>query len=182
MTAKMKIRKKILNQLRKQKEEIRHKKSLKIKRKVFLLSDFKKARTILMYLSFDGEVETGNMISEAKKKGKRIAVPICDRKKRRLIPCLLDGLINVKKGAYGISQPKIKKIIPNDKIDLVIVPGIAFDSECNRLGRGLGYYDRLLEKLSPSIPRIGVAFDFQVLDNLPGLCPHDQPVTRVISN
>jgi len=177
----MKIRKRILNKLRKQKEEIRHKRSLNIKRKLFLLSDFKKAQTILLYLSFDGEVETAAMIKDAKKEGKQITVPICDRKKRQLVPCAFSSFDELKRGAYGISRPKINKVVSDDRIDLVVVPGVAFDKKGNRLGRGLGYYDRLLSRLSPSIKRIGVAFDFQIVDNLP-LNPYDQPVDKVISN
>lgn len=182
MLTKTIARRQILDRLRKQKEEIRHKKSLKIKKKLFALDGFKRAKTILFYLSFDGEVETDRMIKDAKKEGKKIAVPICDRKKRRLIPCFFSTFSNLRRGVYGVRQPKIKKIISNDKIDLVIVPGVAFDKKGNRLGRGLGYYDRFLTKLSSSITRIGIAFDFQILKNLPELCSYDQPVDKVISN
>ena len=85
-------------------------------------------------------------------------------------------------GPFEIPQPKKKCIreVPYESIDLVIVPGLAFDRQGNRLGRGAGYYDKFLAKLPKETPRIGLAFDFQVLKDLPTLS-HDISVDKVVS-
>lgn len=165
----------------KQNEEERKKKSQIIKRLLFKLKEFKKAKLILFYLSFKGEVDTLPMIKEALKKGKKIAVPICDKKTKKIIPCQIQSLQGVlKEGCYGILEPKKFKPIDPEWIDLVIVPGLAFDKDCNRLGRGLGYYDRFLAQIPITASRIGLAFDFQVLKTLPYLESHDMPINRIL--
>ena len=72
-------------------------------------------------------------------------------------------------GPFGIKQPKKDQIKPInlEDIDLVVVPGLAFDRKNNRLGRGGGYYDRFLKKLPSSASTVGLAFDFQIVENLP---------------
>ncbi len=179
------FRKKILKLLKGQKEEDRLTKSRVIREKLFAIPEFKKAKTILFYASFDGEVETFSMMKQAQKLGKSIVLPRILKDQKILILSLVKNLTtNLTKGPYGISHPKLaalKVLNPND-IDLAIVPGVAFDSFNNRLGRGAGYYDRFLSQLPKEIPTIGLAFDFQVVDRLPHQESHDIPVTCVITN
>jgi len=176
------IREKILKRLNLQNEKDRLKKSLKIKKLLFESEEFKSAEIILFYLSFDGEVDTYSAIKDALKMGKTVALPFIRREKREISPSLIKSLSSkdLKSGPYGIKQPK--KFLPLDikKIDLVITPGVAFDRKGNRLGRGKGYYDRLLKKLSASTKKIGLAFDFQVLPSL-FTEPHDSCVDKIIS-
>ena len=78
-------------------------------------------------------------------------------------------------------EPQGKDFTELEKIDLAIIPGMAFDKEGNRLGRGKGYYDRLLQQLRDcTIYKIGICFDFQFLDHIPTE-PHDIPVDEVIT-
>ena len=181
MRAKIKIRKDILNRLRTQKEEARLKKSKLIEKKLFGLAQFKKAKTILFYVSFDGEVETLDMINDSLKKGKRVAIPVCDKKAKKIVPCLYQEKNKFTRGPYGILEPKRKIPIPIEDIDMVIVPGIAYDRKGNRLGRGAGYYDRFLKVLPKDILCIGLAFSFQLKKYLPCLELHDLAVDKVIS-
>jgi len=84
-------------------------------------------------------------------------------------------------GPYGVYQPEVSKdsLVNPEEIDLFIIPGLAFDAKGNRLGRGQGYYDRFLARIPRYIPRVGVAFRFQMVDDLP--CDkHDQPVNRLV--
>ena len=158
---------------------------LVIKNKLFQLEEFKKAKTILFYASFDGEVETFEMMKQAQKLGKTIGLPRILGKEGRISPLavasLEDGLEN---GPYGIQQPKTDKAkaIARDHLDMVIVPGVAFDKKNNRLGRGGGYYDRFLEDLPAHVPTIGLAFDFQIVDSLSFQEEHDISVSRVLTN
>lgn len=70
-------------------------------------------------------------------------------------------------GAFNIMEPQGPLFTDYGKIDVVVVPGMAFDKKGNRLGRGKGYYDRFLSQLPPYIYKIGVCFDFQKFDNIP---------------
>lgn len=177
------VRNQILTLLKNQKEEDRLRKSSIIQEKLFQDPDFGRSKTVLFYASFSGEVETFGAMRQALEMGKRIGLPAVDVKTKKMFPKLVTNLEDdLEYGPYKIKQPKgdSTKEIDLSQIDLVLVPGLAFDRNGYRLGRGAGYYDRFLESL-PHIPHIGLAFDFQVLDRLP-LEPHDQPVTKVISN
>jgi len=164
--AKKNLRSRILSKLKIQKEEDRSRKSSVIKKKLFKQSVFKKAKIVMFYMSVGGEVDTQEMIRESKAQGKLIAVPVC-KKNRTIKPCILEDGVRFVRGPYGIWEPASKKCIRVDDIDLVIVPGLAFDSRGRRLGRGKGYYDRFLEHLPRKITSLGLAFDFQILPEVP---------------
>jgi 5-formyltetrahydrofolate cyclo-ligase len=132
----------------------------------------------MFYISFDGEVDSQEMIKEAKNLGKIVAVPVCG-KGRIIRPCILSRKAKLKKGPYGVCEPAIKRFINLEDLDLVIVPGVAFDKKGNRLGRGKGCYDYFLKKLPKRIPAIGLAFDFQILPSLPATS-EDVSVNKVI--
>ena len=159
-------------------------KSKAIAVKLQKMAEFKKSKTILLYLSFDGEVDTLVIIKLAKKLGKRIVLPRILRKEKKLLPVVLESLKHLQDGPYGIPQPKSAegKILDVSQIDMVIVPGLAFDKKKYRLGRGQGYYDRLLKLLPSTTPTVGLAFDFQLIDFLPQRAAHDAPVAHVLSN
>ena len=173
------IRSKILLKLLTQREEERRKKSAVIKLKLFRLKEFKNAKTVMFYIAFGGEVDTTEMIKEAIKLGKKVTVPVCDTNNRLIGPCLLEEGAHLKNGPYGVKEPVNKICFRLNQLDLVLVPGIAFDKKGNRLGRGKGCYDRMLSKLACDTPAIGVAFDFQVLPYVP-ICPHDVSVKKVL--
>ena len=175
----------MLTLLRHQKEEERLDKSLVILKKLFKMKKFKGAWTILFYASAHGEVDTFEMIKRAQKLGKKIGLPRIIRGRSSIVPTLVSNLDkDLKKGPYGIKQPKESrgKTLNLKKIDMVIVPGLAFDRCHYRLGRGAGYYDRFLKKLPSHIPTIGLAFDFQIIKTLPQKAAHDVPVSQVVFN
>jgi len=178
---KKQIRSKILSRLKTQKEEGRNRKSKLIKKKLFITPVFKKARIVMFYISFDGEVNTQGMIKEAYRLGKIVAVPVCKGNRITIRPCVLRNKAKLKRGPYGICEPAVKKYIKLEDLDLVIVPGVAFDKKGNRLGRGKGCYDYFLKRLRPDTVSIGLAFDFQILPYLPATT-QDVSVDRVISN
>ena len=180
---KQKLRKQILFHLAKQREEERREKSNKILKILFSLPQFAAARIIMFYLSFDGEVDTSSMIKKARALGKKIAVPLIKKKTREILPVFLDfqnGLL--EKGPYGILQPKVKNkcAFSLSDLDIAIIPGVAFDLDGNRLGRGMGYYDRFLSCLPPKVFTIGLAFSFQVFDRLTAVEPHDFSVQKIL--
>jgi len=176
---KQNIRSKILLKLKKHKEENRSKKSSLIKEKLFKDPFFKKAKRVMFYIAFKGEVETKEMITEALKKGKIIAVPVCVKNRASLKPALLYRQARLKKGPYGVSEPVKSNYCALKDLDLVITPGLAFDRSGRRLGRGKGYYDRFLKQIPKDTPSIGLAFKMQILPRVP-TTPSDVSVTKVL--
>lgn len=173
----------MLKRLKKQNEVERLKRSFQIHKKLFSLPEFVKAKLILFYLSFGGEVETHRMIDKAISLGKKVAVPVINRRDKKFTPSLFCGCgCDLEVGPYGIYQPKPERVrnVPLNKIDLIVVPAVAFDLKGNRIGRGVGYYDRFLNSLPKRIPSVGLAFDFQVLGRIPAVESHDFSVDRVL--
>lgn len=178
VSLKDKLRRRILHLLKIQKEEVRCRKSRQIKEALFRSLLFKKAKTVMFYVSFGGEVYTQEMIEEAGSVGKTVAVPVCSGN-RMMRPCVFPPGGKLKKGLYGTYEPARKKFIGLKDIDLMIVPGLAFDKFGHRLGRGKGYYDNFLKKLPASTASLGLAYDFQVLSCVPSE-EHDAALTKVI--
>ena len=147
------------------------------------LPAYRAARWVAFYLATDGEVETREMIRQALADGKRVAAPIPITTTRTIrlaeLTHVTRGLV---RGPHGIAQPhprRARRVAPAT-LDLLIVPGVAFDAQGHRLGRGGGYYDRFLAALPADIPRVGLAFRCQRVPRLPR-APHDQPVTTVLA-
>ncbi len=164
--------------MREQPVKERRKKNEIIRKKIFSLVQFQKARKIGLYVSKEDEVDTWKIIKEVLCI-KNIALP--SMQKKNLVFFYLRNLGDLKKGVYGIYEPKssLNAVKLND-LNLIIVPGIAFDLSNNRLGRGLGCYDRLLKKMS-SVFKLGLGFDFQIVKNLP-VNSKDVPLDKVIIN
>lgn len=160
----------------------REEKSRAIKEKLFNQSEFKRAKTIMFYVAFRKEVETEQMIKESLAAKKEVVVPITDKEKKQLyLSQLKDYDRELKSGTYGIKEPAADYYRPInlDKLDLVVVPGVAFDIQGNRLGYGGGYYDRFLAELTSTL-RLGVNFEQQIVTNVVS-ADHDQPVDKIIT-
>ncbi|MEM2878071.1 MAG: 5-formyltetrahydrofolate cyclo-ligase [Candidatus Hadarchaeales archaeon] len=162
--------------------------SLKVKNNLFSLGEFKSARTVAFYVAKreSREVETIDMIRESLSMGKRILVPYVEFSTKRLrFSEITDPDAQLFPGAFGIPEPRhqYRRPVQLNEMDLVIVPGIAFDRNGRRIGHGLGYYDRALREIL-SINRkakfIGIAYDFQIADEIPST-PHDVPVHIVVT-
>lgn len=133
--------------------------------------------TILLYHSLPDEVKTHALIRTLHAEGKKVLLPtVVDD---RLELHLYTGEQAFSTGAsYGILESSGELFTDYGSIDLAIIPGMAFTKEGDRLGRGKGYYDRLLPQLS--CPLIGIAFPFQMLPSIP--CePHDIRMEDVIT-
>ena len=137
----------------------------------------------MTYVAFNNEVETKGLIKYSLAQGKRVFVPVTRNKERLLIPSQVFKFPDdLQPGTWGILEPKSDCFRPQEpsEIDLVVVPGVAFDEECNRLGYGGGFYDRFLNQLSNECTFIAVAFELQIRDNVYHQA-HDQPVHVVIT-
>ena len=171
-----------LKLLKEQNKEEALRKSLRIAEQFWQLPVIQRAQSILFYASMPGEVDTLAMIEKAIFLGKRVSLPIVEENKGKLIPTLISSMEYVHKKKHGILEPHYdpdKEIALKD-IDAVVVPGLAFDKNCNRLGRGAGYYDRFLSTLPKTVTTVGLAFDFQLTECLPTQA-HDMRLQHVIS-
>ena len=175
------LRKYYLKLLKEQNKQECERKSRMIAEQFWQLPAIGKARSILFYASMPGEVDTLAMIEKAIFLGKRVALPIVEKNKGKLIPTVILSMEDVHKGTYGIAEPHSDpdKALALKDIDAVIVPGLAFDRCNNRLGRGAGYYDRFLSTLPKTVTTVGLAFDFQLTESLPTEA-HDVRLQQII--
>lgn len=133
--------------------------------------------TILLYYSLPDEIDTHELISALRSLGKTILLPTVVGDELELHKYLNEQELSTS-STFGIQESTGPLFTDYSRIDLAIIPGVAFTPAGIRLGRGKGYYDRLLPKLQ--CPLIGVAFPFQIMDWLP--CEeHDVCMTQVIS-
>jgi 5-formyltetrahydrofolate cyclo-ligase len=156
-------------------------KSERIKEQVFHMDEFKDAKTILFYLSYDNEVYTHEMIKESLEIKKQVVVPKTDRNSRTILCSSLTKWDDLVAGAYDILEPRqecLKEVLP-ESIDLIIIPGIAFDCQGNRIGHGMGYYDRLFTKKF-NAHRLGLAFEFQIVEKISPET-HDVKVNKIVT-
>ena len=110
--------------------------------------EFVEARTVFCYISAHGEVDTYKVIQELLK-DKKVLVPYCINEEGDMIACPINSLKDLKEGKFKIPEPESPEEFPKEKIDFVIVPGVAFDKNGYRLGYGKGYYDRFLDGITP---------------------------------
>lgn len=177
------LRKRILALRRAQSSRDIEKKSDNIKGELFTFSTFDEAETILFYLAVKDEVQTEKMIEESLQKDKRVVVPFIDWQRKEILPSEIKDLAkDIKIGILKIPQPKKNFYSPFSpaSIDLVIIPGVVFDRKGNRLGFGGGFYDRFLGKLSDTTKLVGLAFELQLVDNVPSQS-HDVAVDYLIT-
>ncbi len=123
---------------------------------------FQRASTVLLYYSLPDEVQTQRFI-EKWSRSKDIILPVVvdnDLELRHY-----NGAENLQEGSFHIQEPVGNPIRKDLPIDLAFIPGVSFDTHGNRLGRGKGFYDRLLKQISTH--KIGVCFHFQITDRLP---------------
>ena len=182
MKNKPEIRKEILRKTGSQEPGARRKKDRIIEKRLLALPEYKKAKTAAFYHSYGSEVNTHTLIEKALASGKRVVIPAItgdDLEFREIKGCegeLAKGLCGIMEPGDGSAGP-----FPKDRIDLIVVPGVAFTREGARLGRGKGFYDRFLKALPAGVKKIALAYDCQIVDSIP-TAPHDVPVDIVLSN
>ncbi len=158
-------------------------KALLIKQKLFSLPEFQSANIIFYFASFGSEVSTLKQIKEVLGLGKRVVLPAVDKKAKGLRLYEIKDLSELSPGVMGILEPSLRENRETDinSVDFVVMPGVAFDSGCNRIGYGAGYYDKLLSGLKKQIPLVAIAYEEQIVGSIPSE-PHDIKVHRIITD
>lgn len=163
-----------------QKDEL----SRQIVAKFMALPEYQAAETVMFYVDVRAEVRTRYDLEAALASGKRIVVPYCLDGELELFH--LEAMEELELGMYKILEPRSelrerseKHLEPRD-LDLIMVPGVAFDQEGGRTGHGKGYYDKLLEHARQDTPLVALAFECQMFDAIP-MQEHDIYMSKVIT-
>lgn len=171
MTDKKNIRKEIFKR-RKEADPVQlTEKSRIICNKVIGLDAFQNSDTVFVYVDFKREVETKKIIETAWKMGKKVAAPRVEGRNMNFY--LIERMEQLEPGYFDIPEPTTN-VPADDEEAILVVPGVAFDRDRHRAGYGQGFYDRYLEK-HPRHKTVAVAFDFQIVDEVPSeptdICP-----------
>jgi 5-formyltetrahydrofolate cyclo-ligase len=148
------------------------------------LPEYSAAKTIMFYVDARSEVRTRHSLPDALRSGKRIIVPWCLNNELELFH--LEDMNELSIGMYKILEPKpelrdlpAKKVTAED-LDIVMVPGVAFDRSGARMGHGFGYYDKLLQNARPDAPLVALAFECQFFPEIP-TGAHDIFMDKIIT-
>lgn len=139
--------------------------------RVQALDVYQNARTVMYYVDVRDEVRTRQALPQAIQSDKRIVIPYCVDGELELF--WLESMDELEEGAYRILEPRAElrevadKRIAVEELDLILVPGVAFDREGGRTGHGKGYYDKLLEHAKPTTPLVALAFECQIFAEIP---------------
>lgn len=140
-------------------------------------AEFKNARTVFIFWSMDDEIDTRDFIVKWSDR-KRFVLPAINGDE--LLLKLFTGVQRLVEGVrYSIPEPEGKPFGDLEQIDLAIIPGVAFDRDNERLGRGKAYYDRILHRMKGKIPLFGLCYDFQMIEKVP-VEDHDVKMDGVI--
>jgi 5-formyltetrahydrofolate cyclo-ligase len=144
------------------------------------LAEFNKAKGIGAFASTPSEINTYSILEGSLELGKRLYLPKITKDKNQFYFYNVQDFKKLTKGPFGILEPSGNKPADWEEIDLVLVPGLAFDMTGNRLGFGKGYYDRVLPLLKKSTLTIGLGYSFQIVEKIPTES-HDVPLKAVLS-
>jgi len=163
-------------------EPQRTKKSVSACDRLIEIPQFKNASVVMMFLSLPHEVDTAEAILHAWQQGKTVAVPKISWQQRRMIPVEIHTLeTEFSMETAGLRNPLMGVPLPYENIDLVVIPGLGFDKQGNRLGRGGSYYDGFLAHPQLKAVKCGLAFDEQIVDSIP-VEEHDVPVDTLVTD
>lgn len=138
-------------------------------RRLILDDVFITASVIGLYWSFRKEVLTQSVFDAALSERKRVGFPLVRAEEHAIIYIAVDDPAEMRVGTYGIMEPRFiaDRVIRPEELDLIIIPGVAFDRRGYRIGYGAGYFDRLLTGADVTATRAAPAFDIQIVDRVP---------------
>lgn len=161
----------------------RHARSLAACQQLLSTREFKHSQMIMIFLSMATEVETSALAVKAWQEGKSVAAPRVDWDGKRMDPVEIRSLdVGMRTTGPGVREPVAGTIVPLGVIDMVVVPGLAFDRRGYRVGRGRGFYDRFLSQRDFEGIRCGLCFQEQLQHETIQAEPHDIPMDLIITD
>ena len=152
--------------------------SLSIQERLLGSEFYRAARTVGLYCPIQNEVHTELLARRCLADAKQLFYPRVSGNDLDFVE--VKSLAELAPGAFGILEPRGKSPVPISAIDLLVVPGVAFDLHGHRLGYGRGYYDQALAGCSQDLERVGLAYEFQLVDRLP-VDGHDCRLTGLVT-
>ncbi len=152
--------------------------------RVMRLAEYQAAKCVMWYIDVRDEARTRHALADAIASDKRIVIPYCVDGELELFH--LESMDELATGMYKILEPRedlrdvASKKVNVDELDLILVPGVAFDARGGRTGHGKGYYDKLLENAKPDTPLVSLAFECQMFDEIP-MQTHDIYMDKVVT-
>lgn len=156
-------------------------KSKRIAEIILGMPQYKEAERIMAYLPLQGEVNIKHLFGPLWEAGKELYVPVCEGQDHGVMQAALykkKSITTITK--QKVEEPVFARYIDPEDLDLLLIPGLAFDRQGHRLGYGGGYYDRFFHRLSEKAVKIGVTFELQVFDEIP-YETHDQFLDGLIT-
>ncbi|MEK6726784.1 MAG: 5-formyltetrahydrofolate cyclo-ligase [Deltaproteobacteria bacterium] len=162
-------------------EEIMEKSTV-IQKRVLKLPIYQESKTIGLYASFNNEVSTSVIFDRAVEDGKKVLFPCIRKADGELAFFPVRGLDELELGPFGIMAPFIRAGMGDclSEADLLLIPGVSYDLKGGRIGYGGGFYDRTLHKLAKLPFIVALAYEFQILDEVP-MCAHDIRVDVIVT-
>ena len=182
-TLKKEIRHQVLSRRDRLSTEERIHLSRNICNRLLSLEEFKRAKIVHFFMTTKSEVITEDAVRSSLLLGKDVVVPVIDKKHRRIVLSKLSDFDNeLMIMDHGIHEPKPECIshVNLNEVDLMVLPGVAFDKSGHRLGYGAGYYDRLLEAEHARPLLAALAFELQIVDMIP-VGGHDVKVDMIVT-
>ena len=139
---------------------------------------FRDARCLALYSAIHNEVSTDEIVWQALASDKSLVFPRVNGEDLEFV--VIESPTELISGAFGVKEPKGCNVIPVETIGLIVVPGVVFDQKGHRLGYGRGYYDRALAKCQSSCLKVGFAYDFQLVEELPAT-DYDETLSMLIT-
>ncbi len=183
MNEKARIRKEVLQSRDSIEQRGKEKRDRSIENRLFSLKQFTKANRIMFFASFKSEPDTFGMISKSLDRGKEVILPKVDRQNRKLLLYNIMNISELVPGFMNIPEPVVseERRVNPDFPDIIIMPGVAFDRKCNRLGYGGGFYDLLLSNLEMPPMLIAIAYSEQIIERVP-VERHDVTMDMVVTD
>ncbi len=163
--------------------EDKKKKDTHIKDRLMSLREYREANNIVLFASFRSEVNTFPIIEDALMKDKKVIMPKVDDQKKRLMLYSIRNVSELENGYMDIPEPSVEKDreMSPEYVDLVLMPGVAFDEAGGRLGYGGGYYDRLIGEMKERPSLIAVAYEEQIMSTIP-VTEHDIRPDKIVTD
>ena len=179
---KRQLRQELRNRLLEITDEQRLEKSKKACQNLLSIEEFQNASVIMIYLSLPHEIDTSTAILHAWQMDKIVSVPKVSWHQRHMIPVEINSLeTGFSTDTGGLRNPITGTPVPLEEIDIVIAPGLGFDRNGNRLGRGGSYYDRFFANEQVKAVKCGIAFDEQLVNEVP-MTENDVPMDILVTD
>jgi 5-formyltetrahydrofolate cyclo-ligase len=182
--AKIQIREEISQLISKLSENETAEKTRAIEARLFEFANFLEAKIALLYVNDTYEVQTQNIIKRSYDYNKIVVLPAFDPEKFEMNLMKVDHFTkDLVPGPRNVSEPNPEhcKTVPMERIDIAIIPGLAFDEKGGRIGSGRGYYDRLIPKLAITTRKVALTFEEQIVPQIP-MESHDKHVDIIITD